>query len=160
MGWLKTWGVERTRKYLQGISKNDVVVRKGHTLLTQLLCAGNSKGDRPLRLSVGGPEKYQRLSGGNLLYRSDTGDTEPPRSREEIASALCFGAAHGLLALCAGTKILAEFGRLSARRDVRPIYPDLDTEAKGVRVLLLTPEDAVQLEKPYQQLREEFLLKR
>jgi ABC-type Fe3+ transport system substrate-binding protein len=57
-------------------------------------------------------------------------------------------------------KILAEFGRLSARRDVRPIYPDLDTEAKGVRVLLLTPEDAVQFEKPYQQLREEFLLKR
>jgi ABC-type Fe3+ transport system substrate-binding protein len=57
-------------------------------------------------------------------------------------------------------KILAEFGRLSARRDVRPIYPDLDTEAKGVRVLLLTPEDASELGKPYQQLREEFLLNR
>ena len=43
MGWLKTWGTERTQKYLQGISKNDVVVRKGHTLLTQLLCAGEFK---------------------------------------------------------------------------------------------------------------------
>jgi hypothetical protein len=39
-------------------------------------------------------------------------------------------------------------------------HPELDTEAKGVRVLLLTPDDAVQLEKPYQQLREEFLLRR
>jgi hypothetical protein len=57
-------------------------------------------------------------------------------------------------------KILAGFGRVSARRDVRPIYPELDTEARDVRVLLLTPDDAVQLAKPYQQLREEFLLKR
>ena len=43
MGWFKTWGPERTRKYLQAISKNDVVVRKGHTLMAQLLCAGEFK---------------------------------------------------------------------------------------------------------------------
>ncbi len=28
---------------MQGISKNEVVVRKGHTLLAQLLCAGEFK---------------------------------------------------------------------------------------------------------------------
>jgi len=43
MGWFKTWGLERTKKYMQGISKNEVVVRKGHTLLAQLLCAGEFK---------------------------------------------------------------------------------------------------------------------
>ena len=43
MGWFKIWGVERAKKYLQAISKNEVVVRKGHTLLTQLLCAGEFK---------------------------------------------------------------------------------------------------------------------
>jgi hypothetical protein len=43
---------------------------------------------------------------------------------------------------------------------LRPKYPDIDIEAKGVRILLITPEDAVQLEKPYQQLREEFLMRR
>ena len=57
-------------------------------------------------------------------------------------------------------KILASFGRLSGRRGVRPIYPELDFEARGVRLMLLTPDDAVQLDKQYQQLREEFLLKR
>ena len=41
-----------------------------------------------------------------------------------------------------------------------PRYADLDIEAKGVKILLLTPEDAVQFDKPYQQLREEFLLNR
>jgi len=43
---------------------------------------------------------------------------------------------------------------------VRPRYPEIDLEAKGVKILLLTPDDAVQYEKPYQQLREEFLLNR
>ena len=32
MSWLKIWGMEKTKKYLQAITKNDVVVRKGHTL--------------------------------------------------------------------------------------------------------------------------------
>ena len=57
-------------------------------------------------------------------------------------------------------KIFSDFGRISARRGVRPRYPDIDIEAKGVKVLLLTPDDAVQFDKPYQQLREEFLLNR
>ena len=57
-------------------------------------------------------------------------------------------------------KIFSESGRISGRRDVRPRYPELDIQAKGVKVLVLTPEDAVQFDKPYQQLREEFLLNR
>lgn len=60
----------------------------------------------------------------------------------------------------AGQKINADFGRLSGRRDIQPKYPELDMEARGVRVLLLKPEDTDQLGKQYRQLREEFLLGR
>ena len=161
MGWLKTWGVERTRKYLQGISKNDVVVRKGHTLLTQLLCAGEFKAGIDLYAYRLADLKYTKGCPVEISYTDPTPATPSPlvvakKSPRPYAAALLMD----YLLSAPAQKILAEFGRLSARRDVQPIYPELDTEAKGVRILLLTPDDAVQLEKPYQQLREEFLLKR
>ena len=105
MGWLKTWGVERTRKYLQGISKNDVVVRKGHTLLTQLLCAGEFKAGIDLYAYRLADLKYTQGCPVEISYTDPTPATpSPSRRREEIAPALCSGAAHGLLALCARTK--------------------------------------------------------
>jgi ABC-type Fe3+ transport system substrate-binding protein len=57
-------------------------------------------------------------------------------------------------------RIFTEGGRTSGRRGLRPRYADLDVEGKGVKILLLTPDDAVQFDKPYQQLREEFLFNR
>ena len=59
-----------------------------------------------------------------------------------------------------GQKILADRGWFSGRRGIKPKYPELDIEDKGVRVLLLRPEDAEQFGKKYQELREQFLLKR
>ena len=43
-----------------------------------------------------------------------------------------------------GAKVMTEVRRIAARRGVKPKYPDLDLERKGVRVLALTPEDAAQ----------------
>jgi len=161
MGWLKTWGVERTRKYLQGIGKNDVVVRKGHTLLTQLLCAGEFKAAIDLYAYRLADLKHTKGCPVEISYTDPTPAAPSPlvvakKTPRPYAAALLMD----YLLSEPAQKILAEFGRLSARRGVRPIYPELDTETKGVRILLLTPDDAVQLEKPYQQLREEFLLKR
>lgn len=161
MGWLKTWGTERTRKYLQGISKNDVVVRKGHTLLTQLLCAGEFKAGIDLYAYRLADLKNSKGCPVEISYTDPTPAAPSPlvvakKSPRPYAAALLMD----YLLSEPAQKTLAEFGRLSARRGVRPIYPDLDMEAKGVRVLMLTPDDAVQLEKPYQQLRGEFLLKR
>jgi iron(III) transport system substrate-binding protein len=161
MGWLKTWGVERTKKYLQGISKNEVVVRKGHTLLTQLLCAGEFKGAIDLYAYRLADLKHSKGCPVEISYTDPTPATPSPlvvakRSPRPYAAALLMD----YLLSEPAQKILAGFGRVSARRGVRPIYPELDTGAQGVRVLLLTPDDAVHFDKPYQQLREEFLLKR
>jgi ABC-type Fe3+ transport system substrate-binding protein len=161
MGWLKTWGQEKTKKYLQAISKNEVVVRKGHTLLTQLLCAGEFKAAIDLYAYRLADLKHTKGCPVEISYPDPTPATPSPmvmakKAPRPYAAALLMD----YLLSEPAQKILADFGRISSRRGVRPIYPELDMEAKGVRVLLLTPDDAVQLDKPYQQLREEFLLKR
>jgi len=43
MGWLKLWGGEKTERFLQALIKNEASVRAGHSLMAQLLCAGEFK---------------------------------------------------------------------------------------------------------------------
>ena len=161
MGWFKTWGPERTRKYLQAIRKNEVVVRKGHTLQAQLLCAGEFKAAIDLYAYRLADLKHSRGCPVEISYPDPTPATPSPigvikKTPRPYAAALLLD----YILSEPVQKMFSEGGRISGRRGVRPRYPDLDFEAKGVKILLLTPEDAVQYDKPYQQLREEFLLNR
>ena len=161
MGWLKTWGAERTRKFVQGISKNEVVVRKGHTLLAQLLCAGEFKAAIDLYAYRLADLKYTRGCPVEITFPDPTPATPSPvsiikRTPRPHAAALLLD----YILSEPAQRIFTEGGRTSGRRGIRPRYADLDIEAKGVKILLLTPDDAVQFDKPYQQLREEFLLNR
>jgi iron(III) transport system substrate-binding protein len=161
MAWMKTWGTEKTKKFFQAMVKNDLVVRKGHTLITELLCAGEFKAAVELYAYRLADVKHKKGCPVEIVYSDPTPATASPVS---IAKAAPHPYAAALLMdyllSLPGQKILSEFGRLSGRRDVRPKYPELDLEARGVRVLLLKPEDTDQLGKQYQQLREEFLLGR
>ena len=160
MAWLKSWGEERTGKFMEGLIKNDAVVRKGHTLLTQLLCAGEFRTAIELyayRLA----EMKRKGCPIELIYPDPTPGAVTPlvvarRSPHPYAAALLVD----YLLSESGQKILADRGWFSGRRGIKPKYPELDIEDKGVRVLLLRPEDAEQFGKKYQELREQFLLKR
>jgi iron(III) transport system substrate-binding protein len=161
MGWFKTWGEERTKKYLQGISKNDVVVRKGHTLMAQLLCAGEFKAAIDLYAYRLADMKHTRGCPVEISYPNPTPATPSPigvvkKTPRPYAAALLLD----YILSEPAQKIFSESGRISGRRDVRPRYADLDIQARGVKVLVLTPEDAVRFDRPYQQLREEYLLHR
>jgi iron(III) transport system substrate-binding protein len=161
MGWFKTWGPERTKKYMQAISKNDVVVRKGHTLLAQLLCAGEFKAAIDLYAYRLADLKHTRGCPVEISFPDPTPATPSPvgvikNTPRPYAAALLLD----YILSEPAQKIFSEGGRISARRGVRPRYPEIDIEARGIKVLLLTPDDAVQFDKPYQQLREEFLLNR
>lgn len=161
MGWLKTWGEERTKKYLQAISKNDVVVRKGHTLMAQLLCAGEFKAAIDLYAYRLADLKHSRGCPVEISYPDPTPATPAPigvvkKTPRPFAAALLLD----YILSEPAQKIFSENGRVSGRRDVRPRYPELDVQAKGVKILVLTPEDAVQYDRSYQQLREDYLLHR
>jgi iron(III) transport system substrate-binding protein len=161
MAWLKTWGAERTKKYLQAIMKNDVVVRKGHTLQAQLLCAGEFKAAIDLYAYRLADLKYTRGCPVEIVYPDPTPATPSPvsvikRTPRPYAAALLLD----YILSEPAQRIFTEGGRTSGRRGIKPRYSDLDIEAKGVKILLLTPEDAIQFDKPYQQLREQFLLNR
>lgn len=161
MGWLKTWGEEKTRKFLQGLMKNDLAVRKGHTLAAQLLCAGEFKAAIDLYIYRVADLKYDKKCPVEIVYPDPT-----PGAVGPLVAAKRAPHPHGAALLTdyilseAGQKLLASLGRLSGRRGIKPKYPDMDFEGRGVRVLLLTPEDTEKLDKKYQQLREEFLLNR
>ena len=161
MGWLRTWGPERTKKYLQAISRNDVVIRKGHTLQAQLLCAGEFKAAIDLYAYRLADLKHTRGCPVELSFPDPTPATPSPvgivkRTPRPYSAALLLD----YILSEPAQRIFTEAGRTSGRRGIKPRYSDLDIEAKGVKILLLTPDDAVQFDKPYQQLREEFLLNR
>ncbi len=137
------------------------MVRKGHTLLAQLLCAGEFKAAVDLYVYRVADLKNTKGCPVEISYPDPTPATPSPlgiakKAPHPFAAALL---TDYLLSEIA-QKIFVDLGRISGRRGMRPKYSDIDIEAKGIRILLLTPDDAVQFEKTYQQLREEFLLRR
>ena len=129
--------------------------------MTQLLCAGEFKGAIDLYAYRVADLKNTKGCPVEISYPDPTPATPSPLSVTRKAPHP-FSAAllDDYLLSDIAQKIFLDAGRISGRRGLRPKYPDIDIEAKGVRILLITPEDAVQLEKPYQQLREEFLMRR
>jgi iron(III) transport system substrate-binding protein len=160
MGWLKLWGGEKTERFLQALIKNDASVRAGHSLMAQLLCAGEFKTAMelyahriadlkekgcPAELVFPGPT----IGAGGFLYVAK-------RAPHPYAAALVMD--HLLSAR--GQRIFADRGFFSGRNDIKPRNPELDLEKRGVRTLLLTPEDVEQVGAKYFELRERYLLLR
>jgi len=161
MGWLKTWGEEKTERFFRGLMRNEPVVRKGHTLLTQLLCAGEFKVAVELYAYRLAEVKNEKGCPVEIVYPDPTPGAVTPlvvakRAPHAHAAALLVD----YLLSEPGQRILAERGWFSGRRGIKPKFSELDVEGKGIRVLLLRPDDADRLGKKYLQLREEFLLKR
>jgi iron(III) transport system substrate-binding protein len=159
MVWLKMWGNEKTEKFLQGLLQNDAAVRSGHNLIVQLLCAGEFKAAIEVYafrvLSV-----KQQGCPAEMVFSNPTPGAVTPvyvakRSPHPYAAALLID----YLLSDSGQRILVDKGLLhSGRHGVKPKYPELDLERRGVRALLLTPEDVEALGKNYFQLREKYLL--
>lgn len=144
MGWIKVWGEERTRKYVEGLVRNDVKVHRGHTLQTQLLCAGEHKASVELYSYMA----YQmRRSGCPLavMYPNPTpvaaaqswGITS--RAPHPHAAALFLD----FMLSREGAEIVVARGRTPARADVAAAEDEAAAlKSAAGRVAFLTPEDA------------------
>ena len=158
MGWLKIWGSEKTEKFLDGIIKNDVAVRRGHTLMTQLLCAGEFKAAIELYAFRVAELKHKGCP-VEMVFPDPTPGAGSPLTVAKH-SPHPYGAAllTDYLLSETGQKILADGGRLVGRRGIRPKYQEMDVKKRGIQLLLLRPEDAEKFGEKYLQLRERFLL--
>ena len=160
MVWLKIWGEEKTEKFLQGLIKNDVAVRRGHTLMTQLLCVGEFKAAVEL-YSYRVAELKHKGCPVEMVFPDPTPGAVTPliiakQSPHPYAAALLVD----YVLSERGQRLLAEKGWYSGRRGIKLKYPEIDVKKRGVSVLVLRPDDADQLGKKYFQLRERFLLRR
>lgn len=159
MAMLKMWGEEKTERFLQELIKNEVVVRKGHTLITQLLCAGEFQAAVELYASRVAEMKRKGCP-VQLVYPDPWTPTGASfimlarRAPHPYAAALL---TDYLLSKTA-QRILVDMGEFAGHPGIKSQYSDLDLEGKGVRVLTLRLEDTDVLGKKYLQLRERYLL--
>jgi len=160
MGWLKMWGGERTEKFLDGLIKNEMAVRRGHTLIAQLLCSGEFKAAielYPYRV----PELKEKGCPIEMTFPSPTLGALTPLSVAK-RSPHPYGATVLVDYLLSenGQRILGQGGRYSGRQGIRLKYPEMELERKGTSLILLKPEDAEQLRGKYMDLTERLLRKR
>lgn len=160
MAWLKIWGNEKTEKFLQGLIENEAAVRRGHTLVTQLLCAGEFKAAIELFAYRVAEFKHKGCPVEMVFPDPTPGSLSllylVARSPHPYAAALLVD----YVLSKTGQRLLAEKGLYSARRGIKLKYPEMNMAKRGIRSLLLRPKDAEQFGKNYLQLRERYLLVR
>jgi ABC-type Fe3+ transport system substrate-binding protein len=160
MGWLTAWGEQKTRAFVEGLMKHGAVVRRGHTLQAQLLCAGEFKAaveiypDGILRMKQDGcpaaivfPNPTPaHISGAIGVY------TNTPRPH---AAALFID----FMKSAEGAKILAATGRVPGRKGVKSVYEELSNlEERGIPLLVVGPEQSEQVAKPMEKIMKELLV--
>src|SRR5882724_2252596 len=160
MGWLTAWGEQKTIAFVEGLMKNGAVVRRGHTLQAQLLCAGEFKiaaeiyPDAILRMKQGGcPTEIvfpnptpAHISGAIGVY------TNTPHPH---AAALFID----FMKSAEGAKILASTGRISGRKGVRSVYDELSNlEERGIPLLIVGPDQSEQVSKPMEKIMKDLLV--
>lgn len=161
MGWLKAWGEEATRKYFQGLARNDVVPNRGHTLQAQLLCAGQYKAAVELYLYRAAQMKRAGCPMG-IAYPNPTTVASAQswaisaKAPHPHAAALLLDF---LLSAEAGD-IVAQQGRVPARTGVKAMYPELTHLQSGnVTIHSISADDAERLREATDELVKEFLFR-
>ncbi len=162
IGWLKAWGEEKTRKYLDGLARNGVMVTRGHTLQTQLLCAGEHKAAVELYLYTAA--QMQRTGCPiNIVYPKPTTVASAQSWAIPIAASRLHAAALFLdfVLSAEGAEVVADQGRIPARSGVKPRFETLNQLASGATpVQMLTPEDAQRLRATADKLFKDVVLRR
>lgn len=162
MGWLKAWGEEKTRKYLEGLARNGVTVTRGHTLQTQLLCAGEYKVGVELYLYTAA-QMNRAGCPVNIIFPNPTTVASAQSWAIPVAAPHPHAAALLLdfLLSAEGAELVADHGRIPARSGVKPKFESLNQLASGtVPVQVLTPEDARRFRQPADKLLKDILLRR
>jgi iron(III) transport system substrate-binding protein len=162
-GWLLDWGEEKTRAYMRGLVANGVVARRGHSLQTQLLCAGESKAAVELYAYRVAQMKHEKKCPIDLVFTRPTPAAAAQLWGPTASSRRPYAAALFLDFILSeeGSKIMAATGRIPVRSGVKALYEEVSNlEEKGVRLTIISPEDGFKLREKVNKLIEEILIRK
>jgi iron(III) transport system substrate-binding protein len=160
MGWLIAWGEQKTRAFVEGLMKHGAVVRRGHTLQAQLLCAGEFKAaveiypDGILRMKQDGCPAAIVFPNPTPAHISGAIGIYTNTARPHAAALFV-----DFMKSAEGAKILAATGRVPGRKGVKSVYEDLSNlEERGIPLLVVGPEQSEQVAKPMEKIMKEVLV--
>ena len=163
MGWLLSWGEEKTRAYMRRLVANGVWVRRGHSLQTQLLCAGETKVAVELYAYRVAQMMHEKKCPIDFVFTRPTpaasaqlwGGTAAARHPHAAALFLDFILSEE------GSRLVAATGRIPVRRGVKSLYEEVSNlEEKGVPLVVISPEDGFKLRDKTNQLIEDILIRK
>jgi iron(III) transport system substrate-binding protein len=161
MAWLMSWGEEKTREFIRALLRNGLMPRKGHTLQTQLLCAGEYKVGVELHAYQVMQARREKGCPIGMVFA----DPAPGSTGSHIGitkTALHPHAAALFIDFVlsdAGAKIVADSGRVPTRKGTKARYEELSNlQEKGVNVVVTLPDDASRLESATQKLIKEIMM--
>jgi iron(III) transport system substrate-binding protein len=135
--------------------------RKGHTLQTQLLCAGEFKVAVELHAyHIAGFKREKGCPVGMIFT-----DPTPASTGSHVGITKAASHPHAAALFVdfvlseEGSKIVAASGRIPTRRGAKARYEELsDLEEKGVKVVVTLPEDAHRLNSVAEKLIKEIVM--
>jgi iron(III) transport system substrate-binding protein len=163
MGWLLSWGEEKTRAYMRGLVSNGVFVRRGHSLQAQLLCAGETKAAVELYAYRVAQMKHEKKCPIELVFARPTPAASAQLWGAAAASQHPHAAALFLDFILSeeGSKLVVPTGRIPVRRGVKSLYEEVSNlEEKGVPLVVISPEEGFKLRDKTNQLIEEILIRK
>jgi iron(III) transport system substrate-binding protein len=163
MGWLLSWGEEKTRAFMRGLAANGVSVRRGHSLQTQLLCAGEIKVAVELYAYRVAQMKHERKCPVGFVFGRPTPAAVAQLWGVSAAAEHPHAAALFVDFILSeeGSKIIAASGRIPTRQGVKALYEEVSSlEERGVPLLVISPEDGFRLRDKTNQLIEEILIRK
>jgi iron(III) transport system substrate-binding protein len=163
MGWLLSWGEEKTRAYMRGLVANGVLVRRGHSLQTQLLCAGEVKVAVELYAYRVAQMKHERKCPVGFVFGRPTPAAVAQLWGVSAATEHPHAAAMFVDFILSeeGSKIIAASGRIPTRQGVKTLYDEVSNlEERGVPLVVISPEEGFRLRDKTNQLIEEILIRK
>jgi iron(III) transport system substrate-binding protein len=163
MAWLIAWGEEKTREYTRALLQNGMMPRKGHTLQTQLLCAGEFKIGVELHAYQIMQARREKGCPIGMVF------TDPTPASTGSHIGITKAAPHPYAAALfidfmlgvEGAKIVADSGRLPTRKGTQARYEEVSNlEEKGFKLVITLPDEAYRLEPTAEKLIKEITMSR
>jgi iron(III) transport system substrate-binding protein len=150
----KAWGKERTQKYMRALAKQNIDWRKGHTLITQMMAAG----EFPLSIVYAHRAEGMKQKGAPVDWVS----TANPIVATINCAALSPKPAHPTVARLFIDFILSKpaqlrirsLNRIPARADVEPLSPRM--EQSKLKLKISPPETGAEFKETIREFREVF----